>query len=494
MRPLELFVLGTTLLALIPGRSRSVRLALAAAAGVVALLQAAIEGQRWQLWPVYSVIAVLLVARLAGVALPVAARRAAAGFGAVTVMVSAALGSWMPVYDLPVPSGPHAVGTTHLFFTNTERDDPFAAAGTPRTIWAQVWYPAAPGATGATAPYLPGEGKGLRGAARLIELPRFIFDPVGLLETQARLDVPVLPDERFPTLVFSHGYALGHPAQNAWLMQELASRGYVIFSLAHPGEAALWRTADGSIHSIDRNNPRLASLWAEVTRDGDYDDKLAVATTAAEREAATVEHLADHPLMGESMELWVNDTRFVLDELERLDAGEPATVFAGALDLERVGVFGMSFGGAAAARVCAVDARCKAALNLDGFHYGTALGPPLERPFLMFYSAGNQGMNVGFFSEPRAPLYNVVIRGSTHGHFGEFILQSGFLAWFLTPPDGESIDGWRALEIINTYTIAFFGQYLNGAQSPLLAGEGTPPEVRFSRSGAAGTAEADGAQ
>src|SRR5262249_47250840 len=55
--------------------------------------------------------------------------------------------------------------------------------------------------------------------------------------------------------------------------------------------------------------------------------------------------------------------RFVLDELNRVASQLP---FAGRLDFTRVGAFGHSFGGIAAAHACQTDQRIKACLNQDG--------------------------------------------------------------------------------------------------------------------------------
>jgi hypothetical protein len=55
------------------------------------------------------------------------------------------------------------------------------------------------------------------------------------------------------------------------------------------------------------------------------------------------------------------------------------------------GVFGMSFGGAAAGEFCKVDDRCKARVNLDGTQFGRHWTQPVAAPFLMLYHEEHQG-------------------------------------------------------------------------------------------------------
>ena len=63
------------------------------------------------------------------------------------------------------------------------------------------------------------------------------------------------------------------------------------------------------------------------------------------------------------LEWHADDITFVMDELSRTN---PSAPFSGHLDLSRVGAFGHSFGGIAAARACQKDPRFKACLNEDG--------------------------------------------------------------------------------------------------------------------------------
>src|SRR5262249_21368780 len=63
------------------------------------------------------------------------------------------------------------------------------------------------------------------------------------------------------------------------------------------------------------------------------------------------------------LEWHTDDIRFVLEELNRVASRLP---FSGRLDFTRVGAFGHSFGGIAAAHACQTDQRIKACLNQDG--------------------------------------------------------------------------------------------------------------------------------
>lgn len=79
-----------------------------------------------------------------------------------------------------------------------------------------------------------------------------------------------------------------------------------------------------------------------------------------------------------------DDVGFVLDQLSALNAGSPASRFAGRLDLTRIGVIGHSVGGAVAYNLALHDPRIKAAIDLDGVVYVAPQGDPGDvAPVLM---------------------------------------------------------------------------------------------------------------
>ena len=63
--------------------------------------------------------------------------------------------------------------------------------------------------------------------------------------------------------------------------------------------------------------------------------------------------------------LWAKDLRFALDNLAQLTQ-EKSSPFYGAINLRRIGAFGHSHGGRAAAAACLLDSRITACLNEDG--------------------------------------------------------------------------------------------------------------------------------
>src|SRR5262249_19536719 len=125
------------------------------------------------------------------------------------------------------------------------------------------------------------------------------------------------------------------------------------------------------------------------------------------------------------IQIWTQDTRFVMDEMERMNSGELASVFAGRLDLDHIGLFGHSFGGATAGEVCMLDSRCKAGVNMDGFQYGDLLDHPVTQPFMVMYSADNVASDDFMYNEVENQAYRVYIQGSRHQNFTDASIALG---------------------------------------------------------------------
>lgn len=136
------------------------------------------------------------------------------------------------------------------------------------------------------------------------------------------------------------------------------------------------------------------------------------------------------------------------------------------LDLGRIGVFGVSFGGAASTQVCVREKRCKAAISMDCPQFGDLLDHDVSQPMMFMSSEQYKGMNDVFFESKEDPLYMVTIKNSTHQNLSDLSIWGRLFRMQML---GE-IDGERCLQIQNTYIHAFFEKYLKGIDSRLLTG------------------------
>jgi dienelactone hydrolase len=255
--------------------------------------------------------------------------------------------------ELPAPTGPFPVGRMQFVWTDPSRfelwsDDPAEF----RCLLVHVWYPAqrAPGDT--LAPYFP-DLRALRGGFHWYE--RFAIHAV---HSHALADAAPAAAVPLPVLVFSPG-ANNSSLFYASLLEELASYGYLVVGMEHTYEGRGQAFPDGRITSAlaERHRPSAGS----PTREAD-----------------------DARFYRQRVEVRARDASFVIDQLARANR---EGVLGGRLDLTRVGVFGHSLGGVAAAYAAMSDDRFAAAANLDGLTYGQPLyanpvGEAITQPFL----------------------------------------------------------------------------------------------------------------
>lgn len=363
--------------------------------------------------------------------------------------------------ELPAPTGPYKVGTTTWHATDAARQ-----------VEVMAWYPAAPQEGGKPAPYLR-EG--------LAELPpglRSAFGSLADLRTHAILDAPPVAEPRkLPVLVFSHGFG-GIPSSYTALLEDLASHGYAVLSVVHPGEATAATLADGKVISLFDESGKPKAAFGDVIAEWAREDETMASVTREADEAAQLRllrgYLSGLRATNATLDRWVKDTKLVLD---RLPTAGP---LASRLDLDRLGAFGHSMGGVTSGQLCLEDRRCRAGLNLDGIpQYGSMIDRKLSQPFLMVYSArpGRTGASDAIYRRAAPRYYRVDVQNTLHLDFSDMVLWGGPLRsgalGTLAPA--------RAVEITRVVIREYFDQELLGKPSPLLAGKATMPEVAVRR-------------
>ncbi|MFC8718264.1 alpha/beta hydrolase family protein [Kitasatospora sp. NPDC057198] len=433
----------------------------AAAAGAVfgpAAVLLGVTGVRWQLWPVLAggvaalpfALAPLLRRRSGRAARRARWWLALPGSAACLGLVAAGpLAAWaFPVPVFPAPSGPFAVGTRVVQWTDPGRPETFTAdPDDRRTVVVQLWYPARQSPPGTPrARYLGRTGPEARTVAGALAagagLPGFLLDDAAGARSLAVADAPVAGGtERFPVVLFSPGSGGARTQNTAWA-QELASHGYLVAALDHPYDSAAVLLEDG----------RTVRSATSSTGDRDADEKLAADWTAVR----------------------AADLGFVLTRLEGLDH-DAADPLAGRLDTGRVAAAGHSMGGAAALQAARRDARITAVVDLDGFPHGPA-APALHQPVLALTQDVTPDTDPRYL--PRlaealaagtAPAYRLTVPGAAHLGFTDAPL-------YLPPVPSlvGSLGRTGAPRLVAAATLAFLDATLRPAAGDPAAGDPAP--------------------
>lgn len=463
MRPLEFafFVLVTGLLVTqnVRGLPRKYLLFLAVAGLATALASIWLGQARWQLAPAYGLFAALSLLLLRRSVAHVALRSLGVALGAVLLATSAAASLGLPIFELPPPNGRYFVGSTSLSLVDQTRSNAFfGAPAEARELYVQIWYP------GEIAQPPP------RRRTFWEELHRGKLDRFTLfssylrgIETHSYEDLPLSPvATSHPMIVFSH--ALGSFAeQNTVLMEHLASHGYIVLGVGHPYVSMrVVRGADEAVYvDLDKLNELDAQL--DIV-DAELERRVASAASDVERTDLQLQRYERATGFNELMAVWVDDLRFVLDSVTAGNAADPRLQsFASAIDTDRIGLIGMSFGGAAVTELCKSDARCRAGMNMDGGStFGRGQREPLKVPFLALVQERSDSLDY-LLAASRSDFYLAKVKGATHLDFTDDTVALPILKWLNITGD---VDGKRMLEITNVVALQFFDAYLRDTPKP----------------------------
>jgi predicted dienelactone hydrolase len=412
--------------------SRPLRGFFLAIAAAVLAGQLYIVGPHWQIFPAYLAFALMIY--VVWNHQPGRRYRLIALAADTLCILTLALLWILPVFSLPQPTGEYSVGTTGpISWVDTRRNlqGEVTPAGPRRELVVQIWYPAATGSRwGDQARY-----------ARRKELS-LVHSYLAALRTNSVLNAPIaVQGAPYPVLLFGHRWA-GTRTQNTFLVEDLASHGYVVVAVDHPLNSGRVQLADGTVIRSDRADA-LGNLES----------------TTASAVMAT---------WGKELGIWQADDQFALDKLQ---SGNQQS-FSGRLDMTHVGAFGHSFGGAAATNLLGVDPRIKAAANLDGWTFqgldhrttqpllivneGTAALPHQEIGVEGALDTADTAAVNGSLTKYGG--YRAYVGGAQHLDFTDQTLYSPFRSLTFTGP----IQGERIREITRGLVLGFFNQTLLG--------------------------------
>ena len=351
---------------------------------------------------------------------------------------------------LQKPTGKYFVGVTYLSFVDSTRKELFDnTQDSNREITIKAWYPSDTESN--PEPYLLKAEAEF--AMKYLQFPQIYKD----LITNSSRDVPLSFNENtYPILIFSHGFG-EHYAQNSILMEELASHGYIIFSISHHYECKFSSYPDGRFIYIDMNSPRLQKIMQEMSNPKAMElyQKMFSASNDEERMQVLVETSEIIPTgLTESPKYWAEDISFFMDQLEGINKKDK--IFREKLNFDRIGVFGMSLGGIASGEISLLDKRIKACVNIDGGIYGATLEKEIQIPTMFLNSKRFLGYGNIFTNKSKTDCYSLSVKESDHYNFSDYSV-------YPVPAINSllgSINGEKTIEIMNVFVLGFFDKYL----------------------------------
>ncbi len=366
------------------------------------------------------------------------------------------------VTTLPTPTGLFAVGRTRYVWIDSAHTDSLALPpSADRKLFAWVWYPAASSSKQAFDNYLPASWRIALAHQTGFLLTHFLTRDLSRVRSHSVHDPEVSPQQKSYPVVLMRG---GHSALTTdytTLAEDLASHGYVVVGIDAPYRTFVVVLPNGT--PIARSPENNAELAGESQR-------VRIATRL--------------------VRTWSTDMSFALDQMERLNASDPSGKFRGKLDLQHIGAFGHSLGGAEALQFCHDDPRCKAGINIDGAPFGSVIAEGVSQPF-MFLMSDHSGESVAetgpveanlrsiFNRLPRDSRLQVTIRRATHFGFSDDV-KSPLLMSLLRMPD-KRLNGRRQLAIAEHYINSFFDVYLRGVPASRLQRSPQYPEIECRR-------------
>ncbi|MEV6912233.1 lipase [Amycolatopsis sp. NPDC051071] len=378
---------------------------------------------------------------------------------------------------VPALTGQYDIGTTDLHLVDQARPDPWKPERR-RELMVTVTYPADRFADGPRAPWVsPAMGavvdQGLASEDSL-GLPAGSIDWTSA-KRRAEVGVPTAPGAPKPVVLFSPGFGGPRETYTA-LVDDLASRGYVVVSLSHTFESAAVEFPGGRLET---------ALSPEFTPE----------------------------FMKKALDVRVGDSRFVLDQLAKITRGQNPDAenrplprgLGWSLDLSKVGAYGHSYGGFTAGETMVHDRRVDAGINLDGAMATASGNPPgsayipgevtkrgLDRPFMLMGAEGVDETGKPLQHTHRTPEFDrswadfwanqrgwkrdlLLSGGSTHMAYSDLQTVVPQLGSRVTPEKRVAaigtIDPRRSLAAQRDYVGAFFDLHLKGRDRHLFDGE-----------------------
>ena len=282
--------------------------------------------------------------------------------------------------------------------------------------------------------------------------------------------------ETYPLLVFSHG-AFGIRNSNLSAYEELASHGYVVCSIDHPGHSFYTKTTSGKLDLV--NMTFMKEMQLANTEDGFTTKK----TTEKIKEWTN--------LRCDDMNLAIDSILAGNQSPDLAETSELSNVYS-CVNPEKIGVFGHSMGAAAAVNMPRIRNDIDAVINIDGPYFSevtydeatdsiVAKRESYKTPILNIYSDQvwvqlEDGTSTGVYAGNKiadqicSQSYTVHFKGTKHLSLTDLSLVSPFLTNLLNQ-EKDSTNTRETLTDEARLMTQFFDAMLKGTGEFQIANE-----------------------
>ncbi len=305
-------------------------------------------------------------------------------------------------YKLPKPIGKYTVGIKHTSFEYINGNE-------KREIPMYIYYPADSDEGKAPYPY----------GVKEVFVPTNA-EEVSATKTHCYADVQISNDkDKFPLVIFSVGFGC-FTMLNTVLCSDLASSGFVVASIGHPGDGAVL-FPDGRIGQITQKNidemmneERNKKLEAYIPRFDAIGDNIEAVELGRE-------YFSLQPFFNDNLEIWLKDTSAAIDYFESQNINVQSMFYQNIDFTCGVSVGGHSYGGAAAVDIARRDSRVVCGVNIDGGNFGNHYGEDIKKPFLSIGNPHIWGMLMGYTIANTEDSFYVGILDGDHMGFTDCI-------------------------------------------------------------------------
>lgn len=421
-----------------------------------------LEGLRWQMSPIYLTSIIGLFILLQGYKYYKGNwfRKFASGFFLFLMLILGyALSTILPIFNFSTPTGEYAVGSQYLHLISEEDEVITNEIGDKRELILKVWYPAKI-TTEKKETYLNESERA--GLAKKYGLPSWALNYLDKVETNTYENAKIY-DDKFPILIFSHGYysnATGYQA----LLEEIVSQGFIVININHTYESVGAPFPNGEMKFYDsefdsnNNTEEMAKMIWLAMEDFKKAENL-------EQKSEAIDSTLKNYFAADINERWAKDFDLVV---ATLSLWEKSSFLSGHVDTTKIGAFGHSQGGGAASQALLDNPKVKAGVNLDGAQWGNMIDTSHSKPFLLLASdwpSDHPDFNkIAYKNGSSSDFYSGKILDSGHASFMDipFMLNLSLLN------EAGSIEPQKAIDITGNVVVDFFNKYLNDADIDLL--------------------------